>query len=68
MRTLRGVWSNSSPTKKQRIGTAKPVAAILKTTRNVSLDLGQARGAGTIHVIIALRLVLMLEGVECRPK
>ena len=40
-----------------------------ETWRNVAVKVDEAaRGADTFPVIIALRLVLMTEGVECRPK
>jgi hypothetical protein len=39
------------------------------TWRHVAKCLDEAaRGADTVHLVVALRLVLMLEGVECRPK
>ncbi len=39
------------------------------TWRHVAAELEQAAaGADTVNVAVALRLVLMMENVECRPK
>jgi len=47
-----------------------PAATLVKPTwQHVAKCLDEAaRGTGPVHIAVALQIVLMLEGVECRPK